>query len=132
MIPIYIFLFALVLKYYSMNRKNLRNWYKRSMDGFFYLSHDYLIVWRTTMGNERFIITISFFLFALRLEDYSMDIQDLSNLYKRSMIFTLCPVINYWYEQRLGKMMFTIYLCLPYMFSHSHPDWKLIVWMQTI
>ena len=129
MIPIYLFLFALVLKYYSMNRKNWLNWYKRSMDAFFYLSRDYLIVWTTTMGNEHFIITISFFLIAFRLEDYSMDIQDLSNLYKRSMIFLLCPVINYWYEQTLGKMNI---LCLPYVFSHSHTDWELIVWMQTI
>ena len=74
------------------------------------------------MENERFMITIYVFLNAFGMKGYSMNARDLSNLYKRSMIFTLCPVINYWYEQPLGKMMFTIYLCLPYMFSHSHPD----------
>ena len=40
LITIYVFLFALVLKYYSMNQKYLNNLYKRSMDVFFLLSHD--------------------------------------------------------------------------------------------
>ena len=51
------------------------------------------------MENERFMITIYAFLFPLGLKDYSMNIKDLSNLYKRSMVFSFCPVINYWYEQ---------------------------------
>ena len=64
------------------------------MDGFSYLSRDYLIVRTTMMGNERFMITIIVFLFALGFEDYSMNIKSLSrsmiclqeiDLYKRSM-----------------------------------------------
>ena len=35
------------------------------------------------MGNECFMITIYVFLFALGLKDYSMNIQDLSNLYNK-------------------------------------------------
>ena len=61
------------------------------MDGFFYLSRDYLIVRTTMMGNERFMITIIVFLFALGFEDYSMNIKSLSKLYKRSMVCFFCP-----------------------------------------
>ena len=47
------------------------------------------------------MISIYVFLIAHWWKDYSMDMQDLSNLYKRSMVFSFCPVINYWYEQAL-------------------------------
>ena len=50
------------------------------------------------------MITIYVFLIALRWKDYSINIQDLSSLYKKSMAFSFCPVINYWYEQALSKM----------------------------
>ena len=37
------------------------------------------------MGNECFMITIYVFLFALGLKVYSMNIQDLSNLYNKNI-----------------------------------------------
>ena len=37
------------------------------------------------IGNECFMITIYAFLFAHGLKDYSMNIQDLSNLYKKKI-----------------------------------------------
>ena len=37
------------------------------------------------MGNECFMIAIYVFLFALGLRDYSMNIQDLSNLYNQKI-----------------------------------------------
>ena len=77
-----------------MNQKDLNNWYKTSMDALVLLSRDYLIVWITIVENERFIITIYVFLFALGLKDYSMSIQDLSNLYKRSMVSSFSLVIT--------------------------------------
>ena len=64
------------------------------MDGFFTLSRDYLIIQTTMMGNERFMITIIVFLFALGLEDYSMNMKGLSNLYKISMVSFFCTVIT--------------------------------------
>ena len=42
----------------------------------FLLSRDYLIVWTAMRENEHFMIII-------RLKNYSVNIQDLSNLYKR-------------------------------------------------
>ena len=51
------------------------------------------------MENEHLMITVYVFLLALGWKDYSMNIKDLSNLYKRSMVFSFCPMINYWYEQ---------------------------------
>ena len=77
-----------------MNQKDLNNWYKTSMDALVLLSRDYLIVWIAIVENERFIITIYVFLFALGLKDYSMSIQDLSNLYKRSMVSSFSLVIT--------------------------------------
>ena len=77
-----------------MNQKDLNNWYKTSMDALVLLSRDYLIVWITIVENERFIITIYVFLFALGLKDYNMSIQDLSNFYKRSMVSSFSPVIT--------------------------------------
>ena len=56
----YLFLVALVLKDYSMNRKDLTNLFKRSMDGLLLLSGDYLVLRTTMMGYERFMITICF------------------------------------------------------------------------
>ena len=47
------------------------------------------------------MITIHLFLFRLASRDYSLDIQDLSNLYKGLMVFSFFPVIKYWYEQGL-------------------------------
>ena len=84
MITIYLFLFALLLKDYSMNRKDLSNLYQRSTDGLFHLYRDYLIVWKTIIENEHFMITIYLFLFPVILKDYSMNRKDLSNFYKRS------------------------------------------------
>ena len=43
------------------------------------------------MENERFMIIIYVFLFAAGLKDFSRNMQDLSNLHKRSMIFFLLP-----------------------------------------
>ena len=77
-----------------MSQEDLNNLYKTSMDVLFLLSRDYLIVWMTIIENERFIITIYVFLFALGLKDYNMIIQDLSNFYKRSMVSSFSPVIT--------------------------------------
>ena len=57
----------------------------QEVNGFFLMSGDYLIVWTTIMENERFLITIYVFLFALVLKYYSMNQKYLNNLYKRSM-----------------------------------------------
>ena len=94
MITIYLFLFPVILKDYSMNRKDLSNFYKRSWDNLFLLSRDSLVVRTTMMGNERFKINIYVFLFALGLKYYSMNIQHSSNLYKRSMVCSFSPVIT--------------------------------------
>ena len=53
--------------------------------GFFLLSRFYLVVCATMTGNECFIITIYVFLFALGLRDYSMNMQDLINLYNKKI-----------------------------------------------
>ena len=45
------------------------------------------------MENKRFMITIYIYLFALGLEAYSMNIQDLRNLYKISMVCSFCPYV---------------------------------------
>ena len=50
------------------------------------------------------MITIYVFLIALGWKDYSKTRQDLSNLCKKSVSSSFCPVINYWYKQALSKM----------------------------
>ena len=66
MITIYVFLFAVRLKDYSMNIQDLSNLY------LFLLFRDYLVVGANMMGNECFMITIYVILFAVRLKDYSI------------------------------------------------------------
>ena len=44
------------------------------------------------------MITIYVFLLALGWKDYSRNMQDLINSYKKSMAFSFCPLINYWYD----------------------------------
>ena len=56
------------------------------MNSLFVFSHNYLTVWATIMENERFMITIYLFLFPLGFEDYNMNIRDLSNSNKRSIV----------------------------------------------
>ena len=53
--------------------------------GLYPLPRDYVVVWTTMMENECFMIIIYAFLFALGLKDYSMNIQDLSNLYNKKV-----------------------------------------------
>ena len=46
------------------------------------------------IGNERFMITIYDFQFQRGLKDYSMNIKDLSNSNKRSMVSSFFLVIT--------------------------------------
>ena len=46
---------------------------------------NYLVVWATMSKNECFMITIYVFLFALGLKSYSINRQDLSNLYNKGI-----------------------------------------------
>ena len=45
-------------------------------------------------GNERFMSTIHDFQFQRGLKDYSMNIKDLSNSNKISMVSSFCPMIT--------------------------------------
>ena len=69
------------------------------------------------MERECFMITTHVFVFALGMKDFTMQTKELSNLYKRSMVSSFCPVITYWYEEPLWKMSV---LLLPYMFFYLH------------
>ena len=46
---------------------------------------NYLVVWATMSKNECFMITIYVFLFTLGLNGYSINRQDLSNLYNKGI-----------------------------------------------
>ena len=52
----------------------------QEINDLFLLHRDYFIVWTTVMQNEPFMIGIYVFLFALGLQDDSMNTKDLSNL----------------------------------------------------
>ena len=54
------------------------------------------------MGNDCFMITIYVFLFALGLRDYSMNMQDLSNLYNKTIQYDH-HAENYKYSIIKGK-----------------------------
>ena len=126
MITIYVFLFALGLKYYTINRKGLSNLYKSSVDGLFFLTCDYLIVWTTIMENERFMITIYQFLFPLVLKYYSIYLEYFSNLYNRSIVCSFSPGIKLQYEQGLWKVRV---LSIPYILFYFDWGWNIILWI---
>ena len=88
-------------------------WFIQEITGFLLWSDHYLILWRTITERERFMITTHVFVFPLRMKDFTMQTKELSNLYKRSMVSSFCPVITYWYEEPLWKMRV---LLLPYIF----------------
>ena len=88
MITIYVFGFPPVLKDVNMTGKDIK------INSLFLLSLDYLTVSRTIIWNERFMITIYVSLFALGWKDYSVNIQDLSNWYKRSIACSFFPVVT--------------------------------------